>query len=309
MKNVLKKFLSFVFVVCIVFCGTARALDFNLATGDIGEYGAFTTEHNRNELVQTVQNDLNGFQSGFEREYVETGVPIEAKLGVSFMRALTYTAHILDGSLVRFVKIFLIVAFIFWVMFEAYRIIKEDKVKAMPTIEDIIKKAVVLAMWLILLGIGLPRLFGMIMGPIVAFGSYVANLILDTVSQIGGFELSDTCAAIRNYALTHMTDTSIIDATTAADIMCVPTRMSGFYYGAIKFGWQLMGAGLGTSTFTFLMGLIFGFIFGHNTFAIYGDCRNNTKNIVQRNRGQHIQPIPWHIQKHIRPFVPGAKVH
>lgn len=264
MKNIIKKFL--LFVVCFAFIGTAAAVESNLVTGDIGDFGAWTTEHNRNELVQNVQNDLNGFESGFEREYVETGVPIEAKLGFAFMRALTHTAHILDNSLVRFVNIFLIVAFIFWVMFEAYRIIKDDKVKAMPTIEDIIKKAIILAMWLIILGIGLPRLFGMIMGPIVAFGSYVANLILDSVAKFGGFELSDTCAAIKNYAITHMTDTSIIDAETAADIMCVPTRMSGFYYGAIKFGWQLMGSGLGTSTFTFLMGLVFVCLFIYTAF-------------------------------------------
>ncbi|MBP5485457.1 MAG: hypothetical protein J6Y07_02000 [Alphaproteobacteria bacterium] len=266
MRSILKKFLSFVFIMCFAFGGTARAIDFNLTTGDIGDFGAWTTEHNREELIKKVQEDLNGFQEGFEREYVETGVPVEAKLGITFMSALTHTAHILDDSLVRFVKIFLIVAFIFWVMFEAYRMIKDSKVKAMPTFEDIIKKAVTLAIWLILLGMGLPRLFGMIMGPIVAFGSYVANLILDTVAHIGAFELSDTCNAIKNYALTHMTDTSIIDAETAADIMCVPSRMSGFYYGAIKFGWQLIGHGLGTSTFTFLMGLIFVCLFTYTAF-------------------------------------------
>ncbi len=266
MKNILKKILLFTFLACFNFMGAAVAVESNLATGDIGDFGAWTTEHNRTTIVQNVRNDLDGFQSGFEREYVETGVPVEAKLGFSFMRALTYTAHILDDSLVRFVNIFLIVAFVFWVMFEAYRIIKDDKVKAMPTIEDIIKKAVILAIWLIVLGMGLSRLFGMIMGPIVAFGSYIANLILDSVAQIGGFELSDTCAAIRNYATTHMTDTSIINAQTAADIMCVPTRMSGFYYGAVKFGLQLMGAGLGTSTFTFLMGLIFVCLFIYTAF-------------------------------------------
>ena len=264
MKNIIKKFL--LFVVCIAFCGVAVAAESNLVTGDIGDFGAWTTEHNRKELIQTVQNDLDGFASGFEREYVETGVPIEAKVGISFMSALTYTAHILDDSLVRFVNIFLIVAFVFWVMFEAYRMIKDSKVKAMPTFEDIIKKGITLAIWLIILGIGLPRLFGMIMGPIVAFGSYVANLILDTVAKIGNFELSDTCAAIQNYAVAHMTDTSIVDAKTAADIMCVPSRMSGFYYGAIKFGWEMMGAGLGTSTFTFFMGLVFVVLFIYTAF-------------------------------------------
>ncbi|MBO7560125.1 MAG: hypothetical protein J6T27_03130, partial [Alphaproteobacteria bacterium] len=169
MKKIIKKILSFVLIACLTFGGAAVAAESNLVTGDIGDFGAWTTDHNREELVQTVQNDLNVFGSGFEREYVETGVPVEAKLGIAFMSALTHTAHILDDSLVRFINIFLIVAFVFWVMFEAYRIIKDSKVKAMPTIEDIIKKGIILAIWLIVLGMGLPRLFGMIMGPIVAF--------------------------------------------------------------------------------------------------------------------------------------------
>ena len=266
MKSIIKKLLSVLVVGHLVFGGAAVAVETNLVTGDIGDYGAWTTEHNQQELLQNVQNDLDGFQSGFEREYIETGVPAEAKLGIAFMHALTHTAHILDNSLVRFVNIFLIVAFVFWVMFEGYRMITDSKIKVKPTIEDIVKKGIILAIWLILLGLGLPRLFGMIMGPIVAFGSYVANMILDVTSQYGGFELSDTCAAIKHYAAVHMTDTSIIDAETAADIMCVPTRMSGFYYGAIKFGWQLMGAGLGTSTFTFLLGLVFVCLFIYTAF-------------------------------------------
>ncbi len=266
MKTIVKKFLSLLIVAHMILGGAAVAAESNLVTGDIGDYGAWTTEHNREELLQNVQNDLNDFESGFEREYVDTGVPVEAKLGIAFMRALTHTAHILDNSLIRFVNIFLIVAFVFWVLFEGYRMIKDAKVKVGPTIEDIIKKGITLAIWLILLGVGLPRLFGMIMGPIIAFGSYVANMILDVTSQYGGFELSDTCAAIKSYAMTHMTDTSIIDAETAADIMCVPTRMSGFYYGAIRFGWQLVGAGLGTSTFTFLLGLVFVVLFIYTAF-------------------------------------------
>ena len=266
MINIIKKFLSIILIGWLSFGATAQAIDFNLATGDIGDYGAWTTEHNRLVIIQNVQEDLENFQSENEREYIKTGVPVEAKLGFAFMGALTHTAQILKDSLVRFVEIFLVVAFVFWVMFEAYRVITDAKVKAMPTFEDIIKKAVTLAIWLIILGMGLPKLFGTIMGPIVAFGSYVANLIIDSVTNVAGIELADTCAALKTYALTNITDTSIIDAETAANIMCVPTRMSGFYHGAIKFGWKLVGSGLGTSTFTFLMGLVFVCLFTYTAF-------------------------------------------
>ena len=268
MKKLIKKFstLCMTAIFAVGLCTPYSWADTNLVTGDIGQYGVWTTEHNREVLVETVQQDVEQFQSEYEREYVETGVPIEAKLGIVFISGLSYVAGVLDNSLIRFVKIFLIVAFIFWVMFEAYRLITDAKVKAIPTFQDIAKKGIILAIWLIVLGIGLPKLFGEIMGPVIAFGSSLANLILDTVSEYGGFTLSDTCDSIRAYASSHMTHTNIIDTNFAADIVCLPTRMSGFYYGAIKLGWQMMGAGLGTSTLTFIAGLIFVFLFTYTAF-------------------------------------------
>jgi hypothetical protein len=268
MKNVLKKFLS---VIVIAFCVCAFytpvfAVSTDLVTGDIGDYGAWTTEHNREVLVDNLKTDITDFQSGNAREYINTGVPIEARLGIVFIRALTHITKVLDESLVRFVNIFLIASFIFWIMFEAYKLISDGKSKAMPTFEEILRKAFTLGIWLIILGIGLTDTFGAIMGPIVEFGSYISELILDSVASAGNFKLSDTCAAIHNYATANLTDTSVIDAKTAASIMCVPTRMSGFYYGAIAFGWRLIVAGIGTSAFTVILGVIFVGLFTYSAF-------------------------------------------
>lgn len=266
MKKLTRNLLCLIGVAVFAMAKPVLAVDFNLAPGDIGQFGEWTTQHNQTELVNTIKTDVTEFSSEYEREYIETGVPIEAKLGVVFISGLSYVARVLDNSLIRFVRIFLIVTFMFWVMFEAYKLITDPKVKALPTFQDILKRGIILAIWLIVLGFGLQTLFGQIMGPIMRFGSYLANMILDTVAQTGGFVLSDTCEAIKSYASTHMTNTNIIDAQSAADIMCVPTRMSSFYYGAIKFGWQMMGAGLGTSTFTFLAGLVFVILFTYTAF-------------------------------------------
>ena len=228
----------------------------NLAVGDIGEYGTWTTDHNREELLENIQNDLDGFENEYGHEYVETGVPIEARLGIVFVRGLSYVAGILDNSLVRFVNIFLIIAFIFWVMLYGYQLIKDDKTKPMDAFQDIAKKGVTLAIWLILLTGGIQWLFGMIMGPIFGFSSYVSNLILNATTESGGYVLADNCAAIHTYAASHLGNNSIFTPDFTANIMCVPARLSGFYYGAIKFGWGLVLSGLGTSTFTLLVGLI-----------------------------------------------------
>lgn len=259
MKKIVKKFLSFIGIaICVVsFCTPVFAAQTNLVTGDIGNFGVWTTEHNREQLVSDITNDMTGFESGFEREYVDTGVPLTAKLGIVFIRALSYVAGVLDNSLVRFVNIFLVVAFLFWVMFESYKLITDDKTKTMPTVENIVRKGLILAIWLILLGGGLQEFFGMIMGPIIAFGSYVSNIILNSVTAAGGFVLSDNCAAIHAYALAHMPT----NADVAANIMCVPGRLAGFYYGAIKFGWSLVVSGIGVSTFSVLFGLVLTIMF------------------------------------------------
>ncbi len=268
MVKFIRKFLSLMSVVLITiaFCAPAFADISDSIMGDVGDFGSLATEHNREALVNNMKNDMTEFQSEYEREYIDTGVPVEAKLGISFMQALSSVAHVLNDSLVRFVIIFLIAAFAFWVMFEVYRLISDSKTKVRPTVEDIAKKGITFGIWIILLGFGLTELFGMIMGPIVAFGSYISNIILDTVAQYGGFVLSDTCAAIKDYAVIHMKDTSVIDPEFAADIICVPTRMSGFYYGAIKFGWKIMISSLGVSTFSFISGLIFVGLFTYAAF-------------------------------------------
>lgn len=259
MKKIIKRFLSIICIasLAMVFVAPVNAVTIgNISTGDIGEYGTWTTDHNRDELLGNVQNDLNEFESEYGHEYVQTGVPIEARLGIVFVRALSYVAKILDNSLVRFVNIFLIIAFIFWVMLYAYQLITDDKTKPMATFQDIVKKGATLAIWLVLLSGGIQWLFGAIMGPIFGFSSYLSNLILNATTDVGGYALADNCAAIHSYAASHLGNNTIFTPDFAANIMCVPARLSGFYYGAIKFGWGLVLSGLGTSTFSLLVGLI-----------------------------------------------------
>ena len=269
MKKFITRFLSITFAAIIAIGLAAQSFAIegsNLATGDIGDFGTWTTEHNQSEVLGNIKSDINGFASEYENEYVQTGVPIEARLGIVFIRALDYVSKILDNSLVRFVNIFLIIAFLFWVMLLAYQMITDPKTKPMATFEEIAKKGAILAIWLVLLGGGIQWFFGAIMGPIFGFSSYVSNLILNATTDAGGFALADNCAAIRAYAATHLTDTTTITPDFAANIICVPARLSGFYYGAIKFGWSLVLAGLGFSTFTFLIGLILVILFIYTAY-------------------------------------------
>lgn len=228
--------------------------------GDIGDDGIWVTEHNIDAFKTDLSNDINYFQSGFQNQLVSDYVPVEAKIGLAFMNAMTFIGRILDSSLVRFVTIFILAAFMFWIGFEAYQMIT-GQVDVKKSIEEIVKKGFLISIWLFVIHYGPAKIFMFVAGPIITVGTYMSDLILNAVTTTAGASLPDTCGAIRQYATTHISPDAIIDATAAADIMCVPTRLSGFFYTAVAAGWKWMLAGIGTSMFTFIIGVTFIIIF------------------------------------------------
>lgn len=235
----------------------------NISTGDIGDYGKWTTQNNFSAFTTTMTDDITQFQSEFQRQLVGDYVPVEAKVGLAFMNALSRVGDILDNSLVRFVKIFIFIAFLFWIMLEAYTMIN-GSAKVRPTIENIFKKAFFIIIWIVILEFGPAQVFMWVMGPIISIGTLLSDMILNAVAHSAGAHLPDTCAAIHQYASAHTAANMLIDANVAADMLCVPTRLSGFFYTAVAAGWQWMLAGIGHSAFTFLVGAVFVVIFIYN---------------------------------------------
>ena len=131
MMKMIKKFLVIISValcaLVVVTASNSYAFESNLPVGDVGDRGEWNTRDNRDAVIQHAQEDLNNFLSNYDANYIETGVPLVAKLGIVIIRALSYVSKVLDSSLVRFVNIFLIVAFLFWVMLQAYKLISDDK--------------------------------------------------------------------------------------------------------------------------------------------------------------------------------------
>lgn len=229
-------------------------------TGDIGDNGVWATEHNLQTFTTTVSNDIEFFQSGFQKQLVSDYVPIEAKIGLAFMNAMTFIGRILDSSLVRFATIFIAIAFLFWMGFESYQMIT-GAAEVKKTIIGIIKKGFTISIWVFVIEYGAAQTFMLVAGPIITVGTYMSDMILNAVAGAAGTSLPDTCGAIRAYASSHISPDAIVDATAAADLMCVPTRLSGFFYTAVAAGWKWMLAGIGHSMFTFIMGLIFVVVF------------------------------------------------
>lgn len=234
----------------------------NLPMADIGEYGTWATPNNRELFINQMTADIEKFHGSATTQLIDDYVPIEAKLGLAFMNAFSFVGHVLDASLVRFTILFIIIMYGLWVMFEAYTIII-GKSELQSKIKEIIKKAFFVSIWTGVLLIGPAKTFMMIMSPIIDVGTYISDTILNAVASIVGADLPDTCGAIQRYATAHISESNLLNATSAANIMCVPTRLSGFCATAIAVGWKWMVFGIGSSAFSFLCGAAFvgGFVY------------------------------------------------
>ena len=246
----------------IILPSATYAATSNLPMADVGDYGNWATPDNIDLFKTDITHDMEQFQP---EPIVSDYVPFEAKIGLAMMNGFSIVADVLDSSLVRFAIIFMIIAYIFWSMFEAYNMMKNGS-SAMDFGVNLVKKGGVILIWIIILNFGPAQVFMWIMGPIISVGTYMSNLILNAIAGAIGTELPDTCAAIRDYAAANTSGNMLIDANAAADILCVPTRLSGFFTTAVVAGWKWMIAGIGTSAFTVLVGATFIVIFLYTGF-------------------------------------------
>lgn len=270
MMKYMRAFLSkiIIAIACVTISVSAIAAT-NAPGGDIGDYGTFATEHNLDSFTKSLvdeDGDLVYFQNNFQQQLVRDYVPIDARVGMAMMNALTHVAKILDTSLVRFMVIFIIVMYLFWVMFEAYNFMSGGTGDVKKLVIDLGKRAIWIIIWISVLEIGPAELFLYAMTPIISIGTYLSDFILNAVASVSGAVLPDTCAAIHEYATANTAHDMLISANAAADIMCVPTRLSGFFTTAIAMGWKWMIAGIGHSAFSFIMGVVFVVVFVWDTW-------------------------------------------
>ncbi|MFQ6730144.1 MAG: hypothetical protein ACLRFK_03810 [Alphaproteobacteria bacterium] len=263
--------LSKIMLACTLTFATAPALCVttnipsasDVGMPNIGEYGSWTTENNKKRYISSIQKDLTQFRGNETTQNAGAYVPIEAKVGLSFMNAFSHIAKVLDSSLVRFTIIFIIIAFGFWLFFEAYTIISGQS-KTDEKIKEIAKNGLKVVMWVAVLSFGPTEIFMSLMKPILYIGTWFSDAILEAAkSFINEDTLPNTCDAIKQYAATNISPENILKPDEAASIMCLPTRLSGFCRTAIGIGWDWLSGGLGNSVFSFMCGLalIIGFIY------------------------------------------------
>lgn len=258
------KILSKIIPVAVAIFLTAPcvAASANLPMADIGDHGSWATEANHKLFTSKLSHDVEAFVGPKAPVALDSYVPVEAKVGLMFMNAFSFIGHVLDTSLVRFVIIFIILAYCMWIMLEAYTIIT-GKSDAKSKVIEILKKGGIVFIWIAILQIGPAKTFMMVMSPILQVGTFISDVILNAVTEAAGITIPDTCSAIRDYAAANISKTNLLDPQAAADIMCIPTRLSGFCYSAMVIGKNWMLLGIGRSMFSFLCGGAFvaGFLY------------------------------------------------
>ena len=247
------------FLICI-FCATAFISSShcagNIPSGDIGDYGNWITTDNMEKYNTNVSEDVKSFQQTFQTSLHDTNfVPVEVKIGLVFMKALSSIDYVLQISLVRFVVWFLFIMYAFWVGLEAYKLIRESS-DYKKVLYDIFIKGITIAAWVIVLNYGPAKLFTMVMTPVISLGVYLSDFILNAVAQTYNVDIPNTCATIHQYVDANTSKQLLIDPETAANIMCLPARLSVYFYHATATAFEWMINGFGNSPTMVIVGAV-----------------------------------------------------
>ena len=262
----MKKFISILkmFFACIL-CGWCLCFnsfaDTNLPLGEIGEFGSWVTQSNMDVVNNGMKEDMTSFQNKFDTHLHSSDfVPLEVKIGLAFMKALSSIDSVLQISLVRFTIIFLFFMYAFWIGLEAYKMIRESS-DYKTVVYDIFKKGIIIAIWVIILNYGPAKIFTMIINPIISLGRYISDFILSSVAETYHIDIPDTCTTIQQYVNTNSSAKLLVDSQTAANIMCLPARLSVYFYNAISLSFKWIINGFGSSATAVVMGIISLYIF------------------------------------------------
>lgn len=236
----------------------------NVPSGNIGEYGSWLNQDNLEEISNNMATEATEFQQGFQNNLQSsTFVPIEVRIGLMFMKALSSIDYVLQISLVRFTIIFLFIMYAFWIALEAYKMMRESS-DYKTVLYDVFKKGFIIVIWVLILDYGPAKIFMLVISPILEFANYFSDFILNAVAETYDIKLPDTCAAIHqfvdaNNATTIANNKSaalLIDADAAANIMCLPGRLSVYFYHATGAAFNWFKWGFGHSATAIVIGAV-----------------------------------------------------
>ena len=227
---------------------------------------------NLSELIR----DIDRLDAGFSARIIGTDgqlrrqfLPPEARIGRALIGGLNRIAVVINNSLAGFVSVLLLVLFAFWMMMETYHVMMTGgDMKKLAY--EIVRKGMWISIWFIILNSNPTELFLLAATPVIRAGTFMSDAILGAVTAAGGVPLHDTCGAIHEYMAANPIPGMLVNSEVAADMLCMPTRLSGFFWTCIAAGIRFMAGSAAISVIPgfraggaimFVIGAVFLWIF------------------------------------------------
>jgi len=223
----------------------------------------------RGDAARDIRNLGRSLSEKFTPEgaWIPGFVPIEARIGVMFMSALTDVITALYQTVVPFLNALIITLLMFWFFMETWARMKSGDAKWLDFGVGAAKKMVVVWFWMWIMNNNPAEIFMWIMGPLITVGYMLSDWILNSTANILGTNLPDTCGAIHQWLAGR--EDLIIKGSHAADLICLPTRPLWFLYTTVwaGFTWILQGLAFPANPLMVVMGLVFVVLFAYNIFV------------------------------------------
>ncbi len=213
----------------------------------------------RGLVVTKLQNDVPN------TDFMTPGaIPIETKIAKLTIDSMTYVAQMLYPIFMNIITWFLITLLAWWIALESYALIESGS-DTKKFAESIVKKSIIVVIWIAILQSNPAQIFMFFAGPIISLGTYISDLILTTTV---GVDTLHTCDAIRAYVASDPLTTvePFLSNETTANMLCMPARISTFFYQCISTGFYWMKYGFGTSGLMVITGIMFVIVFIINAF-------------------------------------------
>ena len=222
----------------------------------------------RGNAARDIENFGRSLYDNFTPEgtWLPRFVPIEARIGVMFMSALGDVIVGLYKAVIPFLNAFIALLLMFWFFMETWAKMKSGDGKWLEFGKKLALKMVWASFWIWIMNNNPAEIFMVMMAPLIALGSLLADTILNMAANIIGTNLPDTCGPIHQWLAAR--DDLLITGSQAADLICLPTRPLWFLYTTVVAGltWILQGL-LQLNPLMIIMGLVFVFLFAYNIFT------------------------------------------
>lgn len=277
LKKILSRLLICALCIGCFYTSAAPAIN-NVPNGDVGEYGDWLGGDNIVKFHDQMDNDVDKVEQQYERHVNDSKfVPIEAKIGLAFMYAISSVSDGVLGnpnkngpSLIKFTIIFLFVMYAFWIALEAWRLIHEGS-DYKTVLYEIFKRGFIISFWVLMLtDNNAQKVFMSVLTVILDLSTYFSTMIFDTVAETYNLDVPDICRNIHDYVNSSgiKNDEILLGKDAAANMMCLPGRFSVYFYKAVGLGfkWMVQGFHIGEPTAKIFVGGVCVYVFVKTIF-------------------------------------------